>query len=89
MTGTDDGGRELPPGWAVETEEEDTRSWLGPTEYVVCERSAENSDGWTAYVQPRGELAEPVRTPLVEEGATFEEVSAEAREYMRQNGAVE
>lgn len=89
MARTDDDGPESPPGWVVETEEEDARSWLGPTEYVVCERSVENGDEWTAYVQPRGELAEPVRTPLVEEGVGFEQALAEVREYMRRNGAVE
>ena len=89
MTRPDKQGEGLPLGWVTEEEGDDAYSWLGPDEHVVCKREVEDSGTWTAYAQPRGELAEPVRTPLVDHPVDFEEALSAVREYMRENEAVE
>lgn len=88
MTRSDKHGEGLPSGWVTEEESDDAYSWLGPAEYVVCKRNVTDTGAWTAYAQPRGELAEPVRTPIAE-GVDFETALAEVHEYMRENEVVE
>ena len=89
MTSTDERREGLPPGWVSEEESDDVYSWLGPAEHVVFKRDVTDSGKWTAYAQPRGELAEPVRTPLVEDAVDFEEALSTVRQYMQRNEAVE
>ena len=89
MTRSDKHGEGLPSGWVTEEESDDAYSWLGPEERVVCRRDVNDSGRWAAHAQPRGELAEPARIPIVDEPTDFEEALSAVREYMRRHRAVE
>ena len=89
MAGKDTTDTEAPPGWTVEEVSDDVHSWLGAEEQVICARVADGEDVWTAYAQPRSELAVPAQIPLFDAPAPREEALSAAMEYMTQNDDAE
>lgn len=89
MAGGDTADTEAPPGWTVEEAADDVRSWIGPEERAVCARVADGDDAWTAYAQPRGELAAPAKVPPFDAPAPLDETRSAAREYVARSGDAE